>query len=136
MEATKEIEDLTKQVNTLTTENGELKTTIEEAEKEKAKAEAQATIKDAVDKAELPEAAKTRLVERFAEATTDEGLEAAIKAEVEYIRELTDAGKVKGLGGVTPEAEAEAGTTAYRESLERTHPNWTEKELDIAVAGR
>ena len=136
MEATKEIEDLTKQVDTLTTENGELKTTIEEAEKEKAKAEAQATIKDAVDKAELPEAAKTRLVERFAEATTDEGLEAAIKAEAEYIRELTDAGKVKGLGGVTPEAEAEAGTTAYRESLERTHPNWTEKELDIAVAGR
>ncbi|MBA7713733.1 hypothetical protein ES703_122743 [subsurface metagenome] len=49
----------------------------------KAKAEAQASIKEAVDNAELPEAAKARLIERFAEATTDDGVAEAIKAEAE-----------------------------------------------------
>ena len=47
----------------------------------KAKAEAQASIKEAVDNADLPEDTKARLIERFAEATTDDGVAEAIKAE-------------------------------------------------------
>ena len=134
MEATKELEDLTKQVDTLTTENGELKEQIKEAEKEKAKAEAQALIKEAVDKAELPDAAKTRLTLMFAEATTDEGVEEAIKAEVDYVKTIKGDGKVKGLGDSKPEGEA--GKKALSESMKKAHPDWTDEQLAIAVKGR
>jgi len=134
MEAIKELEDLKGQVETLTTENGTLKTQIEEAEKEKAKAEAQALIKEAVDKAELPDAAKARLIKGFAGATTDEGLEDAIKAEAEYVRELTEAGKVRNMG--SSQESTEAGKEAYRESLKMTHPNWPPEQIELAVIGK
>ena len=134
MEAIKELEDLKGQVETLTTENGTLKTQIEEAEKEKAKAEAQALIKEAVDKAELPDAAKARLIKGFADATTDEGLEDAIKAEAEYVRELTEAGKVKGLGPTT--TSTEAAIKSLRESTKAAHPDWSEKQVEDFVIGR
>ena len=136
MEAVKELEDLRDQVGTLTTKNGELQTQIDEGEKAKAKAEAQVTIKDAVDKADLPAAAKTKLLERFVDATTADEVEEAIKAEVDYVAELSDAGKVKGHGKPPEGDAAKAGTAAYREALKRQHPEWDDKALDEAIAGR
>ena len=98
MELEQENKDLKEQVDALTTERDGLKTTIEEAEKAKAKAEAQATIKEAVDKAELPEAAKERLLEAHKEDEDAEGIEEAIKSEVAYIAALTEKGRIKDLG--------------------------------------
>ena len=134
MAEAKELEDLKGQVDTLTTENGELKDKIEEAEKEKAKAEAQALIKEAVDKAELPDAAKARLITRFADNTTDDGVEDAIKAESDYVKELTAAGKVKGLGAT--QGTNDAAKDGLREALKKAHPEWSEDTLEVAVAGR
>jgi len=131
----KELEDLKGQVETLTTENGELKEQIEEAAKKEAKAEAQALIKEAVDNAELPEAAKARLIDRFADNTTDEGVEDAIKAESDYVKELTDAGKVKGLGPKHEESD-ESAEEGYRQSLKEAHPDWSDEKVEIAVKGR
>jgi hypothetical protein len=114
------IKDLEGQVETLTTQNTELKTKAEEADKEKAKAEAQAIIKEAVQKAELPDAAKTRLLEQFKDAETADSIEEAVKAEQTYIATLSEAGKVKGLG---PEKEknTENSHAALVESFKATY---------------
>jgi len=136
MEEKKKVEELEGQVETLTTENGELKNQIEEAEKATAKAAAQATIKEAVDKAELPEAAKTRLIEKFAEAITDDGVEEAIEAETNYVATIREDGKVKGLGGNGNESDPEKAKEALKESFKKLHPEWSDEQVETAVAGR
>ena len=126
------ITELTTQVETLTTERDSLKEAAEKAEKDKAIAEAQAVIKEAVDKAELPTAAKERLVERFKDAESADGIEAAIKSEVDYIAKLSEAGKVKGLGGSTPNPEKDK--EALKESFKRL--GLSDQEAEIATVGR
>ncbi len=134
MELTKELEDTRAELETRTTERDGLQDKLDEGEKAKAKAEAQIAIKDAVDKSDLPDATKVRLVARFAEMTTADGVDEAITEETDYIAELNKAGTVKGLGRSTPnEAEDEAGRKAYRESLARQHPEWDDKALDLAT---
>ena len=125
---------LTTDNTTLTTEKSELQTKIDEADKAKAKAEAQATIKEAVDKAELPEAAKKRLTERFESADTADGITEAIQAESDYIKELTEA-KVVNLGPSHEKKEEEV-TKALRESFKKLNPDWTDEQLEVAVTGR
>jgi len=133
MENEERITELEGQVETLTTERDDLKNQITEAEKAKAKAEAQATIKEAVDEAELPDAAKERIKKRFEEAESADGIEEAIQTEKEYIAALTESGKVKNLG---PSKEAtEKDTEALKESLKRANPDWSEETLEIAVRG-
>ena len=134
MELEEKVTELEGQVTTLTTERDDLKTKIEEAEKAKAKAEAQASIKEAVDQAELPGAAKERLIERFKDAESAEGIEEAIKSEVDYIAKLSEVGKVKGLGAtkVDPEKDKES----LRESFKKLNPEWTDAQVETAVAGR
>ena len=134
MELEERITELEGQIETLTTERDNLKTQMQEAEKAKAKAEAQAAIKEAVDKAELPDAAKERLLERFKDAESADGIEEAITAEVDYIAKLAEAGKVKGLGPSGPASEEEK--KALRESFKKMHPEWTDAQLDTAVEGR
>ncbi len=134
MELEEQITELEGQITTLTTERDDLKTKMAEAVKEKAKAEAQALIKEAVDKAELPEAAKERLIERFKDAESAEGITEAIKSEVDYIAKLAEAGKVKGLGPSGPVTEDEK--KALRESFKKLHPEWTDAQLETAVTGR
>jgi len=97
------------------------------------KAEAQATIKEAVDKAELPDAAKERLIERFKDAESADGIEEAIQSEKDYIAKLAEAGKVKGLGGSKPETEKDK--EALKESLKRAHPDWTDDQVLTAAEG-
>jgi len=134
MDDQERITELEGQIETLTTERDNLKEAAEKAEKEKAQAEAQALIKEAVDKAELPDAAKERLIERFKDAESAEGIEEAIKAEADYIAKLSEAGKVKNLGGSTPNPEKDK--EALKESFKRMNPEWTDAQLETAVSGR
>jgi len=134
MENEELIKEKDDQIVTLTKERDELKEAAEKAEKDKAKAEAQATVKEAVDKAELPNAAKERLIERFKDATSAEGIEEAIQSEKDYIARLSEAGKVKGLGGSKPNPEKDK--EALKESFKKMHPEWDEKTLETAVSGR
>ena len=98
MELEEKVTDLEGQVTTLTAERDTLKEAQAQAEKDRAKADAQAVIKEAVNKAELPEAAKTKLMEAHKEDESGEGIEEAIKAEKTYIAALTGKGKITDLG--------------------------------------
>ncbi len=134
MESEERIRELEGQITTLTSERDTLKEATEKAEKAKAKADAQASIKEAVDKAELPGAAKERLIERFKDAESADDIAEAIKSEVDYITKLAEAGKVKGLGPTKEVTDND--TKALRESLKSSNPEWTDAQLDSAVAGR
>ncbi|KKK75101.1 hypothetical protein LCGC14_2877120, partial [marine sediment metagenome] len=111
MEDKDKIAELEGQVGTLTTERDDFKTKAEEGDKARAIAEAQAAIKEAVEQAELPEAAKAQLVARYKDAETAEGIAEAIQAEKEYIGRLSEAGKVKGLGGYRLYEDRDAGVS-------------------------
>ncbi len=134
MENEERITELEGQIATLTTERDALKEAAEKAVKDAAKAEAQATIKEAVDKAELPDAAKQRLIERFKDAETADGIAEAITAEADYIARLAEAGKVKGLGPSGPASDEDK--KALRESFKKLHPDWPDEQIETAVAGR
>jgi len=142
MENEAKIKELEGQVATLTTdkanletENTGLKDKITEAEKKEKIAEAQALVKDALDKAvDLPEAAKERVIEKFKDAETADGIQEAIDAEKAYIARLSEAGKVKNLGNTKTNDEESA--KALRESFKRANPEWTDEMLDSACSGK
>ena len=136
MDATKELEGVKSELEERTTERDALQTKLDEGEKAKTKAEAQTAIKDAVDKSDLPEAAKTRVIKQLEDETTADGVEEAIKDQADYIAELNEAGKVKNLGKPPKVDGEEAGKAAYKEALRRQHPEWDDARLDQAVAGR
>lgn len=133
MDLEQENKELKESVSTLTQERDNLKTEKEAAEKASRIAETKATVEDAIGKAELPEPAKARILERFKDAEKAEGLEEAIKAEQDYIAAINESGKVKGLGESHKE---EDGSKALRESFKRANPEWTDIQLDAAVRGR
>ena len=122
------------QVVTLTTERDDARGKLTEAEKAQRKAEAKSKLDEAIGKSELPDAAKLRIQERFKDAESAKGIAEAIKAEVDYIAALKEAGKVKGMGGSQPDPEK--GKEALKESFKRMHPDWTESQLKVAVEGR
>jgi len=132
MEMEEKVTELEGQVTTLTAERDQLKEAAEKAEKDKAKAESQATIKEAVDKAELPVAAKTRLLEAHKDDESAEGIEEVIKSEVAYIAALTETGKIKDLGqSGTPDPQTQ-------EKLEEAFTELTgsPEAGKVAAAGR
>ncbi len=139
MEMEERITELEGQITTLTTERDGLKETAEKAEKDKAKAEAQATIKEAVDKAELPDAAKERILDSFKDAESADGIEEAIKSEVDYIAKLSEAGKVKGFGQT--QADSDKNKEALKESFKKSYiangetEEEAEKLAETAVSG-
>ena len=104
-EQEEKITELEGTVETLTTENTGLKAKISEAEKAQKVAEAKSIIDEAISKSELPEAAKARIVEKFKDSESADGVEDAIKAEKEYIEALKESGKPKDLGGSQPDKE-------------------------------
>jgi len=134
VENEEKIKELEGQIETLTTERDTLKEAALQAEKDKAKAEAQAAIKEAVDKAELPDAAKERLIERFKDAESADGITEAIQSEVDYIAKLAEAGKVKGMGET--KVDPEKAKEALKESFRKMHPEWTDAQIETAVTGR
>jgi hypothetical protein len=131
MDLEQENKSLKESMETLTKERDGLKAQIEEAEKGKAKIEAQAKINEAVSKSTLPDAAKAKLLEQFKEATTADGIEAAIKAESDYLAQLNKTGKVKGLGPTQPDERAHQKLV---ESFIAT--GMTQEQAEIAANGR
>jgi len=129
MESEERIKELEGQNETLTTENTDLKTSISEAEKAKTKADAQASIKEAVDKAEgLPDAAKEKLLERFKDAETADGVTEAIQSEKDYIAKLSESSKVKNMG--PSKADPEVDLTESFKAL-----GLSDVEAEIAAKG-
>jgi hypothetical protein len=131
VELEQENKQLKESVDTLTRENGTLKAEKAATEKAKAKAAAQAKIKEAVDKAELPEAAKARLLETFKDAETDAGVAEAIQAERAYISTLAEAGHVKGMGNTAPD---EAAAKKLKEDLKQSFKNTGLNDAAAAIA--
>ncbi|MBT9164017.1 MAG: putative cation transport regulator ChaB [candidate division WS2 bacterium] len=134
MELEEKIKLLEEQIATLTVERDALKSQITEAEKAKAIAETKVKLDEALVKSELPEPAKVRILESFKEAQSVEGLEEAIKIEKEYIASLTEAGKVKHMGGSQPDSKA--AKEALKESFKKLHPEYSEEQLRIATEGK
>ena len=134
MESEKQVKELEGQVETLTTENAGLKVIIAEASKATAKAGAQAKIKEAVDKAELPAIAKAKVLEGFKDAETDEGITAALEAERKYLTELAGDGKVIGLGPSNPDPDPVKDREALTESFKGL--GLGDEEAKIAATGR
>ncbi len=132
MDYEQEIKTRDEQITTLTTERDGLKDKMAEAEKVALIAETKATIDKAVGEADLPEPSKARLVAQFADATTADGLKEAIKAEISYVAEIKESGKVKGLG---PTGGNEPNEGALRASLKLLNPQWSDTQLDVAVRG-
>jgi hypothetical protein len=123
------IKELEGQVDTLTTERDGLKTKISEAEKAQRKAEAKSKIDEAISKSELPDIAKTRLVEKFKDVESADGIDDAIKAEKDYVNALKESGKPKDLGGSQPDKEK--SRKELKEAYMRTGMN--EKSAEIAA---
>jgi len=128
------VQELETDLETRTTELQTATEALEAAKVEAAQAEAKSLIDKAIAEAELPDAAKTRLTERFANAEDAEGIEEAIKAEITYIGELSESGKVKGFGASQPDTEADKA--ALRESMKRLNPGKSDEYIDTLVNGR
>lgn len=134
MEIEEELKDTKEQLETVTKERDEAVDKLSESDKAKRIAEAKSVIDDAISKAELPEAAKERLTERFKDAESADGIEDAIQTEKDYVDALSEASKPKNLGGSQPNPEEDK--KALRESFKKLHPDWSEEQLDAAVEGR
>ena len=134
MEAEDRIKELEEENSTLTTKVSELETKEAEATKEKAKADASAIVKEAVEKAELPEAAKAKLLERFKDVESAEGIEEAITAEKDYIAKLSETNKVVGMGKT--KHDPEKSHTELKESWKALHPEWSDEQIETAINGK
>jgi len=132
VELEERVKELETNIETLTKERDGLKGRITEAEKAQRKAEAKSAIDEAISKSELPEAAKTRILERFKDAETADGIAEAIKAEADYIMALKESGKVKDMGGSKPDSEVNHKELV--ESFKRT--GMSDKQAEIAATGR
>jgi cation transport regulator len=128
------VEGLTKEVETLTTERDEARTKLSEAEKAQRKAEAKSKIDEAISKADLPDAAKARLVEKFKDAESADGITDSIKAEADYVNALKEASKPKNLGETKPDPDKSRKDLV--ESFKKLHPEWTEGQVETAVSAR
>lgn len=136
-ELQKKIAEMELAIATLTQERDELKTKLGETEgavnaltQAQEAAKVQAAIKEAVGKAPLPEIARERLLQRFVEAKTADGLEDAIAAEADYVARLTEAGKPKAMGRSATLEESAALKRAFLAG------GMTEAQAEIAAKGR
>ncbi len=135
MELEKQVEELTEKLATITGDLETAKTALEEASAEKAKAEAKSAIDEAIAAAELPDPSKRQLTARFANAETADGIEEAVKAEIKYVAELSEAGKVKGMGPKAPEGDGPS-PDELKESFRGLYPNASDGELENLVKSR
>ena len=134
MDAEARIKELEGQNEGLTTENTTLKEEKVVREKEKAKEEAQTAIKTAVDKAELPDLAKTKLIEAHKDDESAEGIDEFIKTEVEYIAALSEKGEIKGLGQSSSGKDKETVKAELKEGFKAL--GMSDDEAEVAAKGR
>ena len=128
------VAELTTAIETVTKERDALKVKITESEQAQKIAETKAAIETAVNKSELPAPAKARVIAKYVGATAVVGLEEAIKAEKDYIAAITEAGKVKGLGGKVEDGKV--NHDALKESMKRLRPDFTDAQIETAINGR
>lgn len=133
-EAERKLAEATGNTEVVTKERDTLQEKLNKAETDGLIATTAATVKEALDAATLPDAAKKRIAESWKDKTSDEGLKEAIAAEVTYIAELTESGKVKGMGKTTPSTDQSKAD--LRESFKRMNPHMTDAQLDIMVLNR
>lgn len=126
------VQELEGTLATVTAERDVLQGQIAEAEKAAQIAETRTAVEGALAESQLPEPARIRILERYADATSADGLEDAIAAEAEYIGKITEAGKVKHLGGSRNDPKVS------REALKQEFigMGMTEAQAEIAVSGR
>ena len=134
MELQERVTELEGEVVTVTTERDTARTELAGSQKAQRIAEAKSEIDEAIGKSDLPDKAKERLVEKFKEAESADGVEEAVQVEKDYVTALLEGSKVKGLGPSAPEAEK--SREALKESFKKMHPEWTEEQLEAAVEGR
>ena len=135
------VSELETQVETVTKERDENAQKVQEAEVEKAKSEFNAKIEAALAETDLPEIAKERVRAKFVGefyVRSDEALAENIKEERDYIAELGDLGKVKGMGESTPNTEAVqvAALGKLHEAVKVSHPDFTEAQIDKYITAR
>jgi len=104
-------------------ERDELNGKLEEAQRVEARGIAQQKIAEIVSKAtSLPEPAKERLTQQFAEAETTDGVAEAIEKEEQYIATLAKAGVVKNMGdGGQETTEADEGHNELVKTLTESY---------------
>ena len=100
----KELEEKDGEITKLSKERDELKAKVEESDKTKAKAVVQEKIQTIVKEAKLVESVGKRIADKFADLTSEEGLEEkvkeAIKSEQAYLREVAGDKVVTDLGPI------------------------------------
>lgn len=115
-EATERISELETELDEVKKDNNDLGTRAARAEGALNIIKAQEAVKEMLDNVELPAAAKTRIVTKFAmDAPMKEGeldkdalkeaVEAEVKVEAEYIEAVTPQGKVTNQGGQAKESD-------------------------------
>lgn len=114
---------------TLTAERDAAVTKLSEAEKAQRKAEAKSKIDEVISKSELPEVSKQKLVEKFKDAESADGVEDAIKKESDYVNALKEASKPKNLGESKPDPTK--SKKELKEAFMRTGMN--EKQAEDAA---
>lgn len=100
---------------------------------------ARAVAKEAVAKADLPEPAKARVLQQCEDMQEGFDVDAALKAEREYLNALVEAAKVKGMGaGDKAEGDAEKDQAtlveSYRKMYESRGMNKVDAERRAALA--
>lgn len=80
--------DTQKQLEAAKKQLQEAQDQIKDLEKKQRITEAKGKVKDLIEKAELPDASKKKLLAKFEEAESAEGVEAAIKEEADYLKTL------------------------------------------------
>jgi len=140
MENEKEIAELKESVAAITKERDEAATKVLEAETTQAKASVKLLVIEALGAhKELPEATVKKITEKFHDSAdaTKETIEEAIKAEADYIAQITEAGKVRGLGPSQTVADATQAAeihTSLKEAFMRNGMN--EVDATNAANGR
>jgi FtsZ-binding cell division protein ZapB len=130
-ELNEKIKSLEEQVANLTKEKEELQAAESARVKVEAKNAAQTKIKEAVEKSGLPEITQKRILARFAEAETADGIETAISDEKEYLDTIRESGKPRNMGGNAKKEEV--SDDELQESFKQFLP---EEQAKIAARGR
>jgi hypothetical protein len=120
-------------VEDLRKERDAAKAEKETAEKAGRIATATAAVREAVGKAQLPDASKARLIARFKDAESTNGVDVAIAEEATYVAAVSEAGKVRGLGAASKPTGEEAHK-ALKESFKRM--GMTDEQAETAANGR
>ena len=128
METEARIKELEEANEALTKERDGLKEANEKAVRDAKVAGTKAEVAKAVESSGLPDATKARLLKQFDGVESLDGLAEAIKAEKDYIAELSEAGIIKKMGE-SKRNEKDPTVEELMESFRKLNPNATDEQL-------